>query len=75
MAKSIGVLQLLDDFFLSENNVAALMHPNIEGTSITDEIKSAVEELKNMPGCTLNEIDGELRFMTEAITNIENEKN
>jgi hypothetical protein len=75
VSKSIAVLQLLDDFYLSTKNVAVLMHPNIGNDSIYDKVSAIVEELKNTPGCTLNEIDGELRFMTDAIINIENEKN
>ncbi len=74
VAKSIGVLQLLDDFHLSTHNVAVLMHPSVDSDSIIKQVTKIVEELKLMPGCTLNEIDSQLRFMTEAITNIEIEK-
>lgn len=75
VAKSIAVLQLLDDFYLSTKNVAVLMHPSISSASKVDEVEAIVEKLKNTKGCTLNEIDGELRFMTDAIINIELEKN
>ncbi len=74
VAKSIGVLQLLDDFHLSTKNLAVVMHQSVDSDSITKRISEIVEELKKMPGCTLNEIDGQLRFMTEAITNLEIEK-
>jgi len=75
VSKSIAGLQLLDDFYLSSKNVAVLMHPEASSDSIIDNVTATVEELKNTPGCTLNEIDGELRFMTDAIINIEIEKN
>ncbi|QOW09785.1 BREX system P-loop protein BrxC [Kaistella flava (ex Peng et al. 2021)] len=75
VAKSIAVLQLLDDFYLSTKNVAVLMHPNATSDSVIEKVTAIVDELKNTPGCTLNEIDGELRFMTDAIINIEIEKN
>ena len=75
VSKSIAVLQLLDDFHLSAKNVAALMHPQASSVSMFGKVEATVEELKNTPGCTLNEIDGELRFMTDAIINIEVEKN
>lgn len=75
VSKSIAVLQLLDDFYLSTKNVAVLMHPEASSNSIIDIVTATVEELKNTPGCTLNEINGELRFMTDAILNIEIEKN
>lgn len=74
VSKSIAVLQLLDDFHLSAKNVAALMHPSVSSDSVNNEIISIVEELKSTKGCTLNEIDGQLRFMTDAIISIETEK-
>jgi hypothetical protein len=74
VSKSIAMLQLLDDFHLSTKNVAVLMHPQASSDSIIDKVTAIVEELKTTPGCTLNEIDGELRFMTDAIINIEIEK-
>ncbi len=74
VSKSIAVLQLLDDFHLSTKNVAALMHPHVSSDSIMVEVNEIIEELKNTPGCTLNEIDGQLRFMTDAIISIEVEK-
>ncbi|MCS5488898.1 BREX system P-loop protein BrxC [Algoriphagus limi] len=75
VSKSIAVLQLLDDFYLSTKNVASLMHPHVKSDSVFAEVSLIIDELKNTPGCTLNEIDGQLRFMTDAIISIENEKN
>lgn len=74
VAKSIGVLQLLDDLYLSPANVASLMHPSVDSDTILEKTKGIIEEIKSTRGCTLTEIDGELRFMTEAITNIDKEK-
>lgn len=74
VAKSIAVLQLLDDFHLSTKNVAALMHPTAGTESLHKKVSETVEELKTTKGCTLNEVDGQLKFMTDAIINIENEK-
>jgi hypothetical protein len=74
VAKSIGVLQLLDDFHLSAKNVAALMNPSVSDEGNQEKVLKIIEDLKVMPGCTLNEIEGQLRFMTEAITKIEVEK-
>lgn len=74
VSKSIAVLQLLDDFHLSTKNVAALMHPHVSSDSEFAEVSTIIEELKSTPGCTLNEIDGQLRFMTDAIISIEIEK-
>lgn len=75
VAKAIGLLQLLDDLFLSSKNVAALMLPSVSSDSQEDVVNKLIDEIKSMPGNTLQEIDGQLRFMTDAIINIENEKN
>lgn len=74
VSKSIAVLQLLDDFHLSSKNVAALMHPYVSSDSILNNVNDIIEQLKKTPGCTLNVIDGQLRFMTDAIISIESEK-
>jgi hypothetical protein len=74
VAKSIATLQILDDFHLSQENLAAMMHPSVDAVSYKDRIKSIITELKNTPGLTLSEIDGQLRFMTDAIIGFEKEK-
>lgn len=74
VAKSIGLLQLLEDLYLSPKNVAALMLPSVDSDSNEKEISKIIDEIKSMKNNTLQEIDGELRFMTDAIINIENEK-
>jgi hypothetical protein len=74
VAKSIGLLQLLEDLYLSPRNVAALMLPSVDSDSNEKEISKIIDDIKSMKNNTLQEIDGELRFMTDAIINIENEK-
>ncbi|WP_027137224.1 BREX system P-loop protein BrxC [Gaetbulibacter saemankumensis] len=74
VAKSIGLLQLLEDLYLSPKNVAALILPSVDSDSNEKEVSKIIEDIKSMKNNTLQEIDGELRFMTDAIINIENEK-
>jgi hypothetical protein len=74
VAKSIATLQILDDFHLSIENLAVMMHPSVETGSQKDVVKTIVNELKNTRGLTLTEIEGQLRFMTDAIIGIEKEK-
>lgn len=74
IAKTIATLQILDDFHLSIENLAVMMHPSIEVPSQLDKIKKKVNELKNTKGLTLKEIDGQLRFMTDAIIQLEDDK-
>jgi hypothetical protein len=74
IAKSIATLQILDDFYLSVDNLAVMIHPSVDASSQIDKLKAKVNELKNTKGLTLKEIDGQLRFMTDAIIRIEEEK-
>jgi len=74
IAKSIATLQILDDFHLSVENLAVMMHASVDIPSQLEKIKQKVTELKNTKGLTLKEIDGQLRFMTDAIIKLEEEK-
>jgi len=74
IAKTIATLQILDDFHLSIENLTVMMHPSVESSSQLEKIKKKVDELKNTKGLTLKEIDGQLRFMTDAIIKLEDEK-
>jgi hypothetical protein len=74
VAKSIGVLQLLDDLHLSLENLTALMHPTVDSDTQLEKVKDAVRTLKQSSSFTLKEIDGQLRFMTEAISKLEQDK-
>lgn len=74
IAKTIATLQILDDFHLSIENLTVMMHPSVGSSSQLDKVKNKVDELKNTKGLTLKEIDGELRFMTDAIIKLEDEK-
>ena len=74
VAKSIATLQILDDFYLSLENLTVMMHPSVEAKSQKDEIQKIINELKETKGLTLSEIDSQLRFMTDAIISIEKDK-
>lgn len=74
LSKSIAILQVLDDFHLSLENLAVIMYPSIDHAGMQSELRKKVDELKNNRSLTLKEIDGQLRFMTDAIIRIEEEK-
>jgi len=74
IAKSIAVLQTLEDFPVSRENLAALMHPSVDAAALHDEVSKAVDELLNEAVIPLNEVDGSLRFMSEAVIDLENER-
>jgi len=51
-----------------------MMHPSVAVASQVEIIRQKVDELKKTKSLTLKEIDGQLRFMTDAIIKIEDEK-
>ncbi len=73
-AKSVAVLQVVEDFPVSRENLAALMHPSVESPSLMPQVKDAVEDLLKDPVIPLSEVDGSLRFMSEAVSNLEKER-
>lgn len=73
-AKSIAVLQILEDFPVSRENVAALLHPSVDSPSLTKEVDAAIDELLREQSVPLNEPDNTLRFMSEAVIDMEKER-
>ncbi len=71
VAKTIAVLQVLEDFPISRENVAALIHPRVDAASQLDDVKRAVTSLLEEPALHVSEVDGRLRFMSEAVAEIE----
>ena len=74
VAKSVAVLQVLEDFPVSVENIAALLHPSVESDSLLKPVKAAAEDLLKEPAFHLSEIDGRLRFMSEAVAGLESER-
>jgi hypothetical protein len=74
VAKTIAVLQLIEGFPVSRDNVAALLHPSVESPPLSAETDQVVQALLTQKGLPLTEIDGSLRFMSEAVSQIMGEK-
>ena len=74
VAKAVSVLQILEDFPVSRENVAAMIHPAVDAPSLGDDVNKAVDELLVEPAVPLNEVDGSLRFMSEAVIDLEKER-
>jgi len=74
VAKSIAVLQLLEGFPVTPENIAALLHPSVESSSLLESVKKAVDELHNEPTVPLSEVDGSLRFMSAAVSDLEKDR-
>ena len=74
IAKSVAVLQILEDFPVSRENIAALMHPSIDSPTLFDEVNRIVDEMLGDAAIPINEVDGSLRFMSEAVIDLEKER-
>lgn len=74
VAKAVSVLQILGDFPVSRENVAAMIHPAVDAPSLGGDVNRAVEDLLGEPAIPLNEVDGSLRFMSEAVIDLEKER-
>jgi hypothetical protein len=74
VAKTIVVLQFIEGFPVSRENIAALLYPNLSSAPMMPQVELAVNDLLAEKGLPLTEIDGSLRFMSEAVSQIMAEK-
>jgi hypothetical protein len=75
VARSVAALQILNDFPTDEENLSALLHPHVEAESQLDKVKAAVAALRSEPAVPLNLVEGKLRFMSEAIQEVDSARN
>jgi hypothetical protein len=74
VGKTVAVLQILGNLPVSVENVAALMQPAIAAGSLADEVKAAIDRLLKDPIVPLGEKDGWLRFFSEKLSDVEQER-
>ena len=74
ICKTIAVMQLLDDFNLSFDNLCALLYNTVGSTLDKSKIRKVIDEIRQATGVTLEEIDGKFQFMTNAILGIREER-
>lgn len=74
ICKTIAVMQVLDDFSLTFDNLCALLYNHIGRDVDKTKIRQKLEDIKSTEGVTLQEIDGKFRFMTNAILGIQEER-
>jgi Family of unknown function (DUF6079) len=74
VAKTIAVLQILGNMPITVQNVASLMHPSVDAASLAESVKQAVEALRKDPVVPLGEKDGSLRFFSEKLNDVEQER-
>ncbi|MCX6525817.1 MAG: BREX system P-loop protein BrxC, partial [Actinobacteria bacterium] len=66
VAKSIAILQILDNLPVTAANVAALMQPDVTSLSHKDEVDQAISRMLADTLIPLDEKDGRYRFLTQA---------
>jgi len=71
VAKTVAILQALEDFPVSRENIAALLHPSLAAPSQLPAVEQAVKNLLDEETVPIAEIDGHLRFMSEAVSGLE----
>lgn len=74
VAKTIAILQILNNLPANAQNVASLMHPAVDAGAMTERVKIAIEELLKDQFVPLMEKDGNLRFFSEKLNDIEQER-
>lgn len=74
VCKTIAIMQLLDDFCLSFDNLCSLLFQQVTHPLNKPELRALLDEIKDTPGVTLQEIDGRFRFMTNAILTVQDER-
>jgi hypothetical protein len=74
VGKTVAVLQILGNLPVSVENVAALMQPAIAAGSLADNVKEAVDRMLKDPIVPLGEKDGWLRFFSEKLNDVEQER-
>ncbi|MEW5817577.1 MAG: BREX system P-loop protein BrxC, partial [Spirochaetota bacterium] len=74
ISKTVAVLQILSNLPVTVHNVASLMHPGIETVSRKEEVEKATNELISDPIVPFGEQDGNLRFFSEKLNDIEQER-
>lgn len=74
ICKTIAVMQLLDDFNLSFDNLCALLYNSVGGIVDKANVRDVLDEIMQTSGLTLQEIDGKYQFMTNAILGIRKDR-
>ena len=74
ICKTIAVMQLLDDFKLSRDNIVALLYDKLGAVVKPTEVQQLLDEMKDNESITLQKVKGVYQFMTNAILNVQSER-
>jgi uncharacterized protein DUF6079 len=73
VAKSIAVLQILENLPVTTGNIAALLQPSVTAPSLADQVGKANSDLLKDGFIPLGEKNGSLRFLTQAAVTLQKE--
>ena len=74
IAKTVHILQILNNLPISHQNITCLMHAYIADSSNGDAVKQAIDELINDAIVPFGEQEGNLCFFSEKLNHIEQER-
>lgn len=74
ICKTIAVMQLLDDFNLSFDNICALLNNQVGESIDRNQVRDLIDQIADSDGLTLQEVEGKYQFMTNAILGIREER-
>ena len=71
VAKSIAVLQILENLPVTVANISALMQPAVNSPSIKEDVEKAVDTMLKDTMIPIGEKNGSLRFLTQAAVTLQ----
>jgi hypothetical protein len=71
VAKSVAILQILENLPVTAANIAALMQPDVTSLSQKDDVSKAIERMLADTMIPLDEKDGRYRFLTQAAVSLQ----
>lgn len=71
VAKTVAVLQILDNMPATPQNIASLMHIGIDAPSRRETVDAAIDDLRKNAYVPFGEQDGALRFFSEKLNDID----
>jgi len=74
VAKSVAVLQILDTMPVTAQNLVSLLHATIDASSRRPAVDTVIQELIANAFVPFGEKDGSLRFFSEKLNDIEQER-
>jgi len=74
VAKALALLQQINEFPTSRENIAALLHPRVDAAARTDAINAAIDRLIADATIPIGETDGKLSYLSEEVAKVEQER-